>query len=219
MAFEVTTLASSNPNYPAALLSKKGQAQFSRISIIGDPEILKRHWLGLFCSVKCPGDLILLTYDLARALRDAGVPVVSGFHSPIEKDCLDFLLRGNQPVVICPARSIAKMRIDKSLKENIERGRVLILSPFEETLKRPTAHSSQLRNQFVGALASAVFVAYAEPGGKTEEFCKSVLADGKPLYTFESRYTKTLVDAGAMPIDRKEFGQWTQSLKSVAVDI
>ena len=217
MAFEVTTLASSNPNYPAALLSKKGQAQFSRISIIGNPEILKRQLLGFFCSVKCPGDLILRTYDLARALRDAGVPVVSGFHSPIAKDCLDFLLRGNQPVVICPARSIVKMRLGRALKTGVERKKVLILSAFEETLKRPTANSSQLRNQFVGALASAVFVAYAEPGGKTEEFCKAVLADGKPLYTFESRYTKTLVDAGAMPIDRKEFAQWAQALNGINV--
>jgi hypothetical protein len=59
MAFEVTTLASSNPNYPAALRSKKVRDQFPRISIIGDPEILKSQMLGLFCSVKCPGDLIL----------------------------------------------------------------------------------------------------------------------------------------------------------------
>jgi predicted Rossmann fold nucleotide-binding protein DprA/Smf involved in DNA uptake len=159
--------------------------------------------------------LFLRTYDLARALRDAGVPVVSGFHSPIEKDCLDLLLRGNQPVVICPARGILNMRLGRDLKAGVEGKKVLILSPFEETLKRPTAHSSQLRNQFVGALAAAVFVAYAEPGGKTEEFCKLILAGGKPLYTFESRYTKALVDAGAMPIDTKKLAQWAQALNGI----
>ncbi len=116
MSIKVTTMDSRNPNYPAALLSRKDQAQFSRISIIGDPEILKRQWLGLFCSVKCPGDLILQTYDLARALRDAGVPVIGGFHTPIGKDCLDLLLRGKQPIVICPAREIGNMRLGKDLK-------------------------------------------------------------------------------------------------------
>ena len=66
-------------------------------------KILERRLLGLFCSTKCPGDAILQTYDLVRALRDAGVAVIGGFHSPMEKECLDLLLRGNQPIVICPA--------------------------------------------------------------------------------------------------------------------
>ena len=170
MSLDVITVDSSNPNYPAALRLRKTQALFPTISIIGNPEILKRQMLGLFCSVKCPGDLILRTYDLARALRDAGVPVISGFHTPIEKDCLDLLLRGSQPVVICPARNIKNMRLGKDLKTGIGEGRVLVLSPFDVKGKRPTAQMAERRNQLVGALAAAAFVAYADPGGKTEEF-------------------------------------------------
>jgi predicted Rossmann fold nucleotide-binding protein DprA/Smf involved in DNA uptake len=212
MAFEATTLDSSNPNYPAKLRPKRIQAQFPIISAIGNLDILKTPLLGFFCSVKCPGDLILRTYDLARALRDAGVPVISGFHSPIEKDCLDLLLRGSQPIAICPARSIEKMRLDVGLKENIDNGRVLVLSPFEINVKRATVEASRRRNQFVGALATAVFVAYADAGGKTEEFCKAMLKAGTPLYTFESQYNKTIVDAGAKPIDTKKLAQWAGSL-------
>jgi len=203
-------------HYPSTLKGVNEGKMFPRVWGIGNLDIIRRPLFAHFRSVKCPGDLILRTYDLARALRDAGVPVVSGFHSPIEKDCLDFLLRGNQPVVICPGRGILNMRLGRDLKTGVEGKKVLILSPFEETLKRPTAHSARVRNQFVGALASAVFVAYAEPGGKTEEFCKAVLSCGKPLYTFESRYTKTLVDAGALPIDRKKFAQWAQGLSGIA---
>jgi hypothetical protein len=44
-------------------------------------------------------------------LRGAGIPIIGGFHSPMEKECLDLLLRGQQPIVICPARSIQGMRI------------------------------------------------------------------------------------------------------------
>jgi predicted Rossmann fold nucleotide-binding protein DprA/Smf involved in DNA uptake len=206
-----TILTLKNANYPSSLTGTKTGNLFRRIQSIGNLDILKRPQLGFFCSVKCPGDLILRTYDLARALRDASVPVVSGFHSPIEKDCLDLLLRGSQPVVIGPARSIVKMRLAKNLKENIEKGRVLILSPFEENVKRPTAEASQRRNQFVGALAAAVFVAYADPGGKTEEFCKSVLRSGKPLYTFESQYNKAILDMGAEPVDAQAPAQWACS--------
>jgi predicted Rossmann fold nucleotide-binding protein DprA/Smf involved in DNA uptake len=184
---------------------------FPRIWSIGNLDILQRPLLGFFCSVKCPGELILRTYDLARALRDAGAPIISGFHSPIEKDCLDLLIRGTQPVVLCPARSIHNMRLAKDLKANIEKGRVLVLSPFEGQVKRPTAQISERRNQFVGALSEAVFVAYAEPGGKTEDFCKVILSSGKPLYTFESQYNKTIIDAGAKPADTEVLAQWAGS--------
>ncbi len=197
---------------------KKDGALFPQIWALGDASILQRPLLGFFCSIKCPGDLILRTYDLARALRDAGVPVISGFHTPIEKDCVDLLLRGSQPVVVCPPRSIQNMRLSKNLKAGVGEKRVLLLSPFEEKVKRPTAEASQRRNQFVGALAAAVFVAYAEPGGKTEEFCKAILTSGKPLYTFESQYNKAIVDAGAKPIDTKMLAQWAGFLNAVVVD-
>ena len=212
---KITSITLKSGEYPSPLRDKKDRDLFPEIWAVGELPILQRPLLGFFCSVKCPGDLILWTYDLARALREAGVPVISGFHSPIEKDCLDLLLRGSQPIVICPARSIEKMRFGKSLKENIEKERVLVLSPFEESVKRPIAETSQRRNQFVGALAAAVFVAYADPGGKTEEFCKAILKAEKPLYTFESQYNKTIVDAGAKPIDTKKLAQWAGSLNQL----
>src|SRR5687767_12728345 len=71
---------------------------------IGDASLLSRPCLGLVCSVKCPGSIVLQTYDAIRALRDAGVVVTGGFHSPMERDCLEFLLRGTQPVIWCLAR-------------------------------------------------------------------------------------------------------------------
>jgi len=213
MSLDVITIESTNANYPAALRPRKTRALFPRISTIGNPEILKRQMLGLFCSVKCPGDLILMTYDLVRALRDAGVPVISGFHTPIEKDCLDLLLRGSQPIVICPARDIRNMRLGKDLKTGIWEGRLLILSPFEGTGRRPTAQIAERRNQFVGALAAAAFLAYADPGGKTEAFAKDFMEVGKPIYTFQSQYNKSILDIGAKPVDTKLLARWADSWK------
>ena len=214
----ITLITPKSREHPACLRDKKDRALFPKIWALGDVAILQRPLLGLFCSVKCPGDLILRTYDLARALRDAGVPVISGFHTPIEKDCLDLLLRGSQPVVICPARSIHNMRLAKDLKANIGKGRVLVLSPFEGQIKRPTAQISERRNQFVGALSAAVFVAYAEPGGRTEEFCKEILNAGKSLYTFESTYTEAIVEKGAIPVGPEALAQWAGSLNAMVVD-
>ncbi len=212
MQLHTQLITSKSGEYPSSLRDKKHSRPFPQnIGLWGTYLSSRGHCLVFSVRSNARGSLILRTYDLARALRDAGVPVISGFHSPIEKDCLDLLLRGSQPVVICPARSIEKMRLGESLKEGVEKGRVLVLSPFEERVKRPTAETSQRRNQFVGALAAAVFVAYADPGGKTEEFCKAFLRSGKPLYTFESQYNKTIVDAGAKPIDTKDLAQWAAS--------
>ncbi|HUT70281.1 MAG TPA: DNA-processing protein DprA [Desulfatiglandales bacterium] len=213
MSFEGTVIDSTHPNYPVALRDKNAQSLFARVWAIGNLALLERPLIGFFCSVKCPGELILRTYDLARALRDTGVPVISGFHSPIEKDCFDLLLKGSQPIIFCPARSIQNMRFRKSLKANIEKGRTLVLSPFEGKVRRPTAQISERRNHFVGALAATVFVSYTEPGGKTEEFCKEILQIGKLLYTFESLHNKPIIDIGAKPVTTKTITQWTDSLK------
>ena len=61
---------------------------------------------------------------------------------------------------------------------------MLLISPFLERQRRPTARLAQVRNRLAAALATWVFVAYAAPGGKTEAFCREILAWGKPLYTF-----------------------------------
>ena len=51
----------------------------------GNRSLLDQPLTALFCSSRCPGDLILQAYDAAQALRDAGVAVIGGFHTPIEK--------------------------------------------------------------------------------------------------------------------------------------
>ena len=63
-----------------------------RLQAQGDTDILTRAPLvALFCSLKCPGDLVLATYDLARTLRDRGVAAIGGFHTPMEREALDIL--------------------------------------------------------------------------------------------------------------------------------
>ena len=151
----------------------------------------------LFCSNRCPGDLILKTYDLARAMRDTGVPAIGGFQTPMERECLRLLLRGNQPVVICPARSIDNMRIPRDWGTALKDGRLLVLSPFPATARRPTAELSAQRNDLVAELAQRVFIAHAAPDSKTEAFARCLADAGKPLLTLDSPANQNLVEMGA----------------------
>jgi len=169
------------------------------IFALGDLGILRQKPLARFCSVKCPGDLILQTYDLARQLREAGIVVISGFHSPMEKECLSLLLRGKQPVIWCPAKRLPVNRLPREYMGPLSDGRLPMVSPFGERIKRARQDIAVFRNEFATALAERVFIAYAAPGGKTESFCEKVLGWGKPLLTFDDTINAALLSSGARP--------------------
>jgi len=183
--------------YPASLKIHLGNRAPVAIEALGNLDILQRKTLALFCSVRCPASLILQTYDLAQNLRQTGIAVIGGFHSPVEQECLMILLRGAQPIVVCPARSIEGMRVRLEYKQPLKEGRLLLLSPFAENQRRATVQMALYRNQFVAALSDRIFVAYAEPQGKTETFCREAIAWGKPLYTLASDANSGLIELGA----------------------
>lgn len=196
----IVQLHPRDPSYPAALQQHLGDCPPRTLAALGNLDILRQKKLALFCSVKCPGTLILQTYDLACALRDAGVTVIGGFHSPMEKECLTLLLRGTQPVIVCPARSSERMRLPREWEAPLAGGRLLLLSPFAEKLCRVTTDLARRRNEFVAALANEVFIAYAAPGSKTERFCHGVLVRDKSLLTLESDENASLLALGARPV-------------------
>jgi predicted Rossmann fold nucleotide-binding protein DprA/Smf involved in DNA uptake len=197
---EIVQLKQSNLIYPSSLQKYFGRHAPAVITGLGNLDNLKQKKLAFFCSVRCPGHLILKAHDLSESLKQTGVTVVGGFHSPIEHECLRILLRGKQPVIVCPARSIKGLRIRKEFKKPLEEGQLLFLSPFKENQRRNTVETAMDRNRFVAALADAVFVAHASPNSKMEKFCHEVLKLGKPLYTFESDANKYLINIGATPL-------------------
>jgi predicted Rossmann fold nucleotide-binding protein DprA/Smf involved in DNA uptake len=190
--------------YPSALRTYLNDRAPTTITARGNLDILSNKdclpIVALFCSVQCSSAIILQTYDLARALREAGVTVISGFHSPMEKECLNILLGGPQPVIVCPARSIDRMRLPADWKAALSRGRLLLLSPFTEKERRATTGRAQRRNEFVAALADSVLIAHATPGGRTDRFCQILRTWGKPLLAVENEENADLFTLGAVPI-------------------
>lgn len=169
-----TVLRSSDAAYPVILRERLGEHAPRTLTALGNLSSLSESKTALFCSVRCPGDAILAAYDAARKLRDEGVTVVSGFHSPVEKECLRILLRGNQPVIICLARSLVKIRIPAEWRKALDSGRLLALSPFERRPRRPDTKSARQRNELVAALADEVLIVHAEPGGSIERISQLV---------------------------------------------
>lgn len=179
---QVVTLTPLYAHWPRELDGKLGRNAPSRLWAIGNPEILAERKVGLFCSVRCPGDAILGAYDAARKLRDEGVTMVSGFHSPVEKECLRILLRGKQPIIICLARAFGNIRIPTDWRPALETGRLLLLSPYEKRPRRPDVRSARRRNELVAALLDEVLIIHAEPGGSIEQISEMVQRWSIPRY-------------------------------------
>ena len=78
-------------DYPPILRKCLDSYPLSGLSYIGKLEILEKRLMAWFCSSRCPGEVVLRTYDLARTCRDQGIVVVSGFHSRMEKEFFRFL--------------------------------------------------------------------------------------------------------------------------------
>jgi len=167
-ALDVLAFTRIHDQWPRQLEERLDTSAPARLWAVGNLAVLAELKVGLFCSVRCPGDAILGAYDAARKLRDEGVTVISGFHSPVEKECLRILLRGKQPILICLARALEKIRIPAEWRRALEGGRMLLLSPFEKRPRRPTTESSHQRNELVAALSDEIFIIHAEPGGSIE---------------------------------------------------
>ena len=127
----------------------------------------------LFCTVHCPGGPVLNSDDLARALP--AVPAT-------------------------PARGLTNIRIPRPWRDPLAAGRLLLLSIFADTIRRPTAPSASRRNACVAALAHRIPVLHAAPGGKTAALSQQPLAAAKPVYTLPSPHNAHLIALGAQPL-------------------
>ena len=178
-------------------IRRTGDPRWASLMGIGNREILSRSVMGLICSKQCPGSIVIKTFDAIREIRDAGIVVAGGFHSPMERECLDFLLRGEQPVIACLARSLTRFRLPRSWRPAFDAGRLLILSTFAASVPRATKDHAQTRNEFVATLAACILIPHASPGGKAEALVSTIRNGGKLFFALEDSDNQPLFTLGA----------------------
>ena len=134
----------------------------------GNIRILDLHKVAFLCSQKCPAEVVLKSYDWAKGQRKQGNCIVCGNHSQIEKDVFEILLKGKQPLILVLARgmkTIWSFEIDKAVKSN----RLLIISPFENEVKRVTRQTAKKRNERIIEICDKIVVGYKTENGQLEE--------------------------------------------------
>ncbi|MBP1658786.1 MAG: putative processing chain [Bacteroidetes bacterium] len=167
----------------------------------GDPALLFRPTLGLVCSAHCPGTILLETYRFIRNIPADGPTIIGGFHSPMERNCLETLLVHHVPLVWCPGRRLNSRSVPREWRDALAGHRLLLLSPFTDKQRRVDRALARLRNVFVCALAETLFVPHARPGGAVASLVRLAVEKGKQVITLADPENAEIVRQGAVSVE------------------
>lgn len=120
---------------------------------LGNISLLERKKIGYFASSKIAALSVLPTLDWATevAKRDDDA-IVSGFHSKMEREVLDILLKGRCNIICVLARSIYK-KIPAKYRKSYDAGRILFISPFKISSAMTSHRICQKRNEYVASIS------------------------------------------------------------------
>lgn len=144
---------------------------------IGNIELLKLPKVAFLCSRKIPASVVLKCYDWAIQKRESGICVISGFHSKIEKDVLHYLLKGEQAIIIALARGL-KSKMEPELLKPLDEGRLLIITPFQNDIKRVTESTAYARNKLMVEIADQITIGHLSTGSSLEKVLRDI---NKPI--------------------------------------
>jgi REP element-mobilizing transposase RayT len=119
---------------------------------IGNPTLWNGEKLGVLCSRGAP--------KLGR-LPEAEV-YFGGWHSPKEKEILDWMLQNGKRVIACPAWDIENAAFEPGVRTALEQNRMLILE-MRDTGGNLAA--AEARNRFIIENADDLFTPHITPGG------------------------------------------------------
>ena len=81
---------------------------------------------------------------------------------------MHYLLKGNQPIIVVLARGL-KQKIEPEFFDAIKKGRLLIITPFEEKVKRVTVETAKVRNQMMIEIADNIVIGFKNEEGILNE--------------------------------------------------
>lgn len=119
----------------------------------GNKELLKQKKVGFLASRKISSLSILPTLDWATEIsKREDIAVVSGFHSKMERNVLEILLKGQCGIIIVLARGMYR-KLPKQYEEAMSQNRLLIISNEKDNVKRVSEQTAHKRNEFVREIA------------------------------------------------------------------
>lgn len=120
---------------------------------LGNCNLLKMHIVGFFSSRTTAPLSVLPTLDWAHEVAQrSDIAVMSGFQSPMEREVLDILLRGQCSIIMVLNRSIYR-KVPSYLNDAYLADRLLLISLCHSTSIRPSAKQAVTRNLYIAKTA------------------------------------------------------------------
>jgi len=130
---------------------------------IGNPALWNGEKLGVLCSRGA-------TQVSPVPLPEADV-YFGGWHSPKEKEILEWLLKNGRRVIACPAWGIEDSAFEPGVKNALKENRMLILEMRDVSGNLAAAEA---RNRFVIEHADALFTPHVTKGGMLDRLLKEL---------------------------------------------
>lgn len=139
---------------------------------LGNMELFQRRKIGFLASSKIASLSVLPSIEWAvEVAKREDVAIVSGFHSRLERQVLEFLLTGKCGIICVLARSIYK-KVPLIYKSAYEVGRVLFIAPCQTSASMASRKLCHERNEYVASISDEMVFASLRP-----ESSLSALAD------------------------------------------
>ena len=124
------------------------------MDLSGNKDLLDSHLVAFFASRKTPEDVVPKVLRWAEMICQTDKVVISGFHSPLEKEILNYLLERHHPVIFALGRALYK-KIPPHLQSAFDEGNLLFISFRGYT--RHSWNSALPRNWGAAGLADEVY--------------------------------------------------------------
>jgi hypothetical protein len=173
---EIHTLVPDQLRFPIS-----SQDWFKELDGVGNIELLHQPLLAVFSSAKCPASMILKAHDYAKEIRNGEIGIISGFHAPAEKEILEVLLKGTCPIIVVLGRRLENARLPVLWRAEIEKGRMLVISPFKEYQIQVKKEMALKRNDLAAQIAGHVLVVHASEGRSLQGQVESWKLEGKEV--------------------------------------
>lgn len=131
---------------------------------IGNVTLMDLPLSAFFASRRCSGRAIRAAMDWAVVQARSKIPLIGGFHSPLEQSVLEIMLTAHAPVVIVIARKLQSACLPSAWRDAVQSGTLAVVS-MDDTMQRLTAERAIRRNHWIAAHAARIVVAEAAPDG------------------------------------------------------
>ncbi len=159
--------------------------------------------IALLASHRIMPSALIPAYRLCLILRDAGLRTIGGFHTQMERECLEILLRGQDSILICPARAfndghrLYSGELWSEVQRGIKDGRVRIQPPPAVRGTRITRKNAEIRNAYLLEIAERMLVLSTIEGSRTTAMAYEALRRGMPVFVMDHPSNAHLLEAGA----------------------